>query len=61
MIRLSLIAALAGLLFCGCGRIDGSVADQAAAEGVGAAGSFSGCTSVAGTHPRRKLPPAMKR
>ena len=38
MIRLSLIAALAGLLFCGCGRIDGGVADQAAAEGVGAAG-----------------------
>ena len=38
MIRLSLIAAFAGLLFCGCGQSDGVVADRAAAEGVGAAG-----------------------
>lgn len=37
MIRLSLIAAFAGLLFCGCGRSDGGAADRAAAEGGGAA------------------------
>jgi hypothetical protein len=48
MFRLSLIAAFAGLLFCGCGQTDGVVADQAAAEGVAAAGKTTSGETPAG-------------